>query len=85
MPMTDKEYEVFKELKKSLIDIDLDLYYYWHEDTNSIFNGSWIFALVYAKDSLDLIESTDTLEDMMKFIKKEMEFSNIRIEVLYNE
>lgn len=85
MPMTDKEYEVFKELKKSLIDIDLDLYYYWHEDKESIFNGYWVFALVYANDSLSLIESTDTLEDMMKFIKKEMEFSNIRIEVLYNE
>lgn len=70
MPMTDKEYEVFKELKKSLIDIDLDLCYYWHEDNKSIFNGYWIFALVYAKDSLDLIESTNTLKDMIKFIKK---------------
>ena len=78
MPMTDKEYEVFKELKKSLIDIDLDLYYYWHEDKESIFNGYWVFALVYANDSLSLIESTDTLEDMMKFLKKEI--PNIPIE-----
>lgn len=74
MPMTDKEYEVFKELKKSLIDIDLDLYYYWHEDNKSIFNGYWVFALVYANDSLGLIESTDTLEDMVKFIKKNVIF-----------
>lgn len=70
MPITDKELELFKKIKKYLIDLDIDLIYYWYEDKESIFNGYWVFALVYANDSLSLIESTDTLEDMVKFIKK---------------
>lgn len=76
--MTHEELELFKKIKKYLIELDIDLIYYWYEDTNSIFNGCYLFELVSLKDPTEIIETSLTLKEMIIFLKKEI--PNIPIE-----
>lgn len=78
MSITDKELELFKKIKKYLIDLDIDLIYYWYEDTNKIFNGYYLFELISLKNPTEILEVTPTLKEMIIFLKKE--FPNIPIE-----